>query len=155
MQVATDVHIRWMIRKDTPAFLRIESASFDYPWCEEDLLSELTQRNVIAQVAELDEQVVGYIVYELFKTKLEILNFAVHPDYRRQGIGTALMRKMAGKLTTGRRSRIVFHVWDHNLDAHLFLRACGFRATGIVDGFFREHNLDAYRFVLRSGEFAR
>ena len=32
------MHIRWMIRRDMPEVLRIEQASYDYPWCEEDFL---------------------------------------------------------------------------------------------------------------------
>ena len=80
------LHIRWMIRRDMPEVLRIEQASHDYPWCEEDFLRCLRQRNCIGMVAEVGEKVVGFMIYELHKTKLHIMNFAVHPDCRRAGI---------------------------------------------------------------------
>ena len=43
----TRVHIRWMIRRDMPEVLAIEHASFEYPWCEEEFLRVLRQRNCI------------------------------------------------------------------------------------------------------------
>ena len=83
----TRVHIRWMIRRDMPDVLRIEHGSDDHPWSEEDFLRCLRQRNCIGMVAEQGERVVGFMIYELHKAKLHILNFAVHPAFRRYGVG--------------------------------------------------------------------
>src|SRR5438045_6165199 len=77
------VHIRWMIRRDMPEVLQTEQESFEYAWTEEDFLKCLRQRNCIGMVAEQGERVVGFMIYELHKAKLHILNFAVHPQYRR------------------------------------------------------------------------
>ena len=55
----TRVHIRWMIRRDMPEVLAIEHASFEYPWCEEEFLRVLRQRNCIGMVAEHGERIVG------------------------------------------------------------------------------------------------
>ena len=38
------VHIRWMIRRDMPEVLAIESQSFEFPWSEEDFINCLRQR---------------------------------------------------------------------------------------------------------------
>ena len=76
------VHIRWMIRRDMPEVLAIEHASFEYPWCEEEFLRVLRQRNCIGMVAEHEDRVVGFMIYELHKTKLHVLNFAVAPGWR-------------------------------------------------------------------------
>src|SRR5262245_49541922 len=70
------VHIRWMIRRDMPEVLQIEQDSFDYSWTEEDFLRCLRQRNCIGMVAEAGERVVGFMIYELHKSKLHVLNFA-------------------------------------------------------------------------------
>ena len=80
------VHIRWMIRRDMPEVLRTEQESFEYSWTEEDFLKCLRQRNCIGMVAEQGEKVVGFMIYELHKAKLHILNFAVHPNFRRGGL---------------------------------------------------------------------
>ncbi len=70
-------HIRWMIRRDMAEVLEIESEGFEFPWREEDFIRCLRQRNCIGMVAEHAERVVGFMIYELHKTRLHLLNFAV------------------------------------------------------------------------------
>ena len=50
---------------------------FEFPWSEEEFIRCLRQRNCIGMVAEHGERVVGFMIYELHKTRLHILNFAV------------------------------------------------------------------------------
>jgi ribosomal-protein-alanine N-acetyltransferase len=138
------VHIRWMIRRDMPEVLAIEHASFDLPWCEEEFLRVLRQRNCIGMVAECGERVVGFMIYELHKTKLHVLNFAVHPEFRRQGVGHQMVAKLVGKLSGHRRTRIVVHARESNLAAHLFYKVQGFRATEVLRGYFEDTGEDAY-----------
>ncbi len=80
------VHIRWMIRRDMADVLEIENSSFEFPWFEEDFIRCLRQRNCIGMVAEYDEHIVGFMIYELHKSRLHILNFAVHPDFLKSGV---------------------------------------------------------------------
>ena len=87
-QTSVCVHIRWMIRRDMPAVLGIENSCFEFAWNEDDFIRCLRQRNCIGMVAEEDDQVVGFMIYELHKNRLHILNFAVHADHRRSGVGT-------------------------------------------------------------------
>lgn len=82
----TEVQIRWMIRRDMPQVLEIENASFPIPWTEEEFIDCLSQRNCIGMVAERHERIAGFMIYELQKSKLHVLNFAVHPEFRRQGL---------------------------------------------------------------------
>ena len=89
----TRVHIRWMIRRDMPEVLAIEHASFEYPWCEEEFLRVLRQRNCIGMVAEHGERIVGFMIYELHRNKIHVLDFATHPEYRRRGVGRQMLLK--------------------------------------------------------------
>ena len=57
-----------MIRRDMPEVIPIETASFEFPWSEDDFVRCLRQRNCIGMVAEMDDQVVGFMIYELHKT---------------------------------------------------------------------------------------
>ena len=81
------VHIRWMIRRDMPSVLAIEQECFEFPWYEDDFIRCLRQRNCIGMVAEHGERVVGFMIYELHKAKLQVLNFAVAGEFRRGGVG--------------------------------------------------------------------
>ena len=138
------IHIRWMIRRDMPEVLAIEQASHDYPWSEEEFLRVLRQRNCIGMVAEQGERVVGFMIYELHKSKLEVLDFAVHADHRRQGVGQQMVAKLVGKLSSHRRTRIVLALRETSLSAQLFYRVQGFRATEVARGHFEDTGEDAY-----------
>src|SRR5512142_3043713 len=92
------VHVRWMIRRDMPEVLGIEHASFEYPWCEEEVLRVLRQRNCIGMVAEQGERIVGYMICELHRNRIHVLDFATHPDFRRHGVGRQMVAKLVSKL---------------------------------------------------------
>lgn len=138
------VHIRWMIRRDMPEVLDIEELCFEFPWSEEDFIRCLRQRNCIGMVAECDEQVVGFMIYELHKNRLHVLNFAVHPDFRRRQVGSAMVKKLVGKLSQQRRNRILLEIRETNLDAQLFFRDRGFRAISVLRDFYDDTTEDAY-----------
>jgi len=138
------VHIRWMIRRDMSDVLEIENNSFEFPWFEEDFIRCLRQRNCIGMVAEYDEHVVGFMIYELHKTRLHILNFAVHPEFHRCHIGLQMVSKLRSKLSYQRRTQITLEVRETNLEAQLFFRGQGFRATNVLRGYYEDSPEDAY-----------
>jgi len=146
------VHIRWMIRRDMPEVLQIEQDSFDYSWTEEDFLRCLRQRNCIGMVAEHGDKVVGFMIYELHKNKLHILNFAVCPSYRRTGIGGQMTAKLVGKLSSHRRTKISLAVRESNLNAQMFFRSQDFRATKVLRNYYEDSGEDAYLMQLRMAE---
>lgn len=140
------LEIRWMIRRDMAEVLAIEQANVGPPWDEQDFLNALRQRNSIGMVAELNQRVVGFMIYELSRPQIEVLNFAVHPEFRRLGIGERMVAKLHGKLHTtapAKRKRLVFHVRESNLGGQQFLAACGLRAE-LVRGHYKRE--DGYRF---------
>ena len=138
------VHIRWMIRRDMSEVLDIEQESFEFPWSEDDFIRCLRQRNCIGMVAEHDDRVAGFMIYELHKTRLHILNFAVAGAYRRRGIGQQMSNKLVGKLSNQRRTRIVLEVRETNLAAQLFFKETGFRAVSVLRDFYEDTTEDAY-----------
>lgn len=138
------VHIRWMIRRDMSEVLDIESGCFEFPWSEEDFVRCLRQRNCIGMIAEHDDQVVGFMIYELHKSRLHILNFAVAARYRRSGVGSQMVDKLVGKLSTQRRTRITLEVRETNLAAQLFFRSQGFRAVSVLRDYYEDSPEDAY-----------
>src|SRR6266404_2170273 len=138
------VHIRWMIRRDMPEVLLAETESFEYAWTEEDFLRCLRQRNCIGMVAEQGEKVVGFMIYELHKSKLHILNFAVLPVSRRQAVGTQMVQKLVSKLSSHRRTKITLEVRETNLSAQLFFRSQGFRAMRVLRSYYDDSGEDAF-----------
>lgn len=138
------VQIRWLIRSDWNDVLDIERTCFEQPWTEEDFLVCLRQKNCIGMVAERDLRIVGFMVYELHKTYLVLLNFAVSPELHRQDIGTAMFNRLVDKLSQQNRSCIELLVRETNLDAQLFFRKQGFRAVSVLRGHYDDTGEDAY-----------
>jgi ribosomal-protein-alanine N-acetyltransferase len=118
--------------------------SFAFAWTEEDFLRCLRQRNCIGMVAECGEKVVGFMIYELHKAKLHILNFAVHADWRRQSVGGQMVAKLISKLSSHRRTRITLEVRESNLAAQVFFSKQGFRAVRVLRAFYEDSGEDAY-----------
>ncbi len=133
-----------MIRRDMPEVLNIEAQSFEFPWSEDDFIRCLRQRNCIGMVAECDEQVVGFMIYELNRNLLHVLNFAVRSDFRRRGLGSQMLDKLVGKLSQQRRNRITLEVRESNLAAQLFFRRAGFRAVSVLRDYYEDTTESAY-----------
>src|SRR5438067_8919022 len=138
------VHIRWMIRRDMPEVLQTEQQSFEFAWTEEDFLRCLRQRNCIGMVAEQGEKVVGFMIYELHKAKLHILNFAVNSTCRRFGVGAQMVQKLISKLSSHRRTRITLDVRETNLAAQLFFSKQGFKAVRVLRSYYEDSGEDAF-----------
>ncbi len=154
------VFIRWMIRRDMGDVFDIENST-EHPWVADDFFSTLRQRNNIGMVAEYDQRVVGFMIYELRKSSLKIFNLATHPTMRRLTVGTQLISKLIGKLSSHRRTHLEFDVRETNLPLQQFLRAkkkqqlpAGpldywgvFTATEVIREHFEDTGEDAYRMV--------
>ena len=142
------VHIRWMVRRDMLEVLDVENESFEFPWKEEDFIRCLRQKNIIGMVALQRELVVGFMIYELHKMRLDVLNFAVDPQARRLGVGRTMVDKLTSKLSNqpGRLNRIELEVRETNLDAQLFFQRCGFRAVSTLRDFYDDTDEDAIQF---------
>jgi ribosomal-protein-alanine N-acetyltransferase len=91
-----------MVRRDLVDVTALDGLKGGEPWGEEGFLSRLRNRNCIGFVAEAGLAVAGFIVYELHKRHLTILRIG-------GGIPamTLLARKLVGKLSTHRRTRLV------------------------------------------------
>jgi ribosomal-protein-alanine N-acetyltransferase len=134
-----------MIRRDMPDVMGIELSSFEYSWTEDDFLRCLRQRNCIGMVAERGDNILGFMVYELHRTRLHVLNFAVQPTVRRTGVGKMMVAKLIYKLCSHRRQKITLAVRESNIDAQLFFRAHRFSAAKVLRSYYEDSGEDAYQ----------
>lgn len=144
-------HIRWMIKRDMIEILQIENESFEFPWSEDDFIRCLRQRNCIGMTAEYQERITGFMIYELHHNRLHVLNFAVAREFRRKGVGQQMVKKLIGKLSSQRRTRLMLEIRETNLAALIFFRKLGFRAISVLRDFYVDTTEDAYlmQFLLK------
>ncbi len=139
--------IDWLKRCHMAEVMEIENLSFESPWTERDFICCLRQRNCIGKIAAFDERVVGFMCYELQKSSIQFLDFAVHTDFRRLSIGRQMAADVTGKLSHHahqRRNCVMLGVRETNVDAQLFFRAMGFHAVAVLRNTYQDSTDDAY-----------
>lgn len=135
---ALKLNIRWMIRRDMPGVVEIEQRSFKFSWGEDDFIRCLRQRNCIGMVTEYKEKIIGFMIYELHKNSLHILDFAVTPRMRHKGVGAHMISRLMDKLSNQRRNHITLEIRESNLPAQLFFKYLGFRAVSALREFYKD-----------------
>ena len=80
--------------------LKIESASFKYPWSKEVFLSTIRDRDTVSMVVEPSKgKAAAFLIYELHDHVIQILDLGVKAEFRHQGIGEALIDEVKHKLS--------------------------------------------------------
>lgn len=134
------VSIRWLLSSsDMEDVLRIERESFEFPWSRDDFMTCLRSRNCIGMVAESKRDgrtIVGFMIYELHRGRLELLNMAVAPELRRRSIGQQMVQRLFGKLEQQGRTEIRVTVRERNLLAQLFFRSQCFRCIDSLPDYY-------------------
>ncbi|MBA4371615.1 MAG: ribosomal-protein-alanine N-acetyltransferase [Thermodesulfovibrio sp.] len=105
--LATELIINRMTDEDIPEVLAIETASFTVPWSETLFMNELRSPLARPVVARHNNRIAGYLCSSLVLDEGHILDVAVHPSGRRQGLGRRLLQETLDHL--GQQGcRIVF-----------------------------------------------
>lgn len=93
-----NVTIRRMKISDIDIVFALEQEIFSDPWTIESFRIEINNRqNSYPCVLLLDNLIVGYAVVWYYSGEIHIGNFAVHPGYRKQGLGKRLLRHIFDK----------------------------------------------------------
>ena len=146
------VKIRWLdIEKHLTSVVRIERASFDYPWTPDEFKIYKNSRTTSSVVAVDGAKVVGYMFYELHKNHIQLINLAISPSDRRTGIASGLLLRLISKMSPDRRNMITTQIRESNLAAQLFFRASGFISSKIIGQCFDGTDESAYEMVFRHG----
>ena len=145
------VHVRWMVRRDFAEVLAIEETCFEFPWTDEEFLQCLQQPNCLGMVAEYEERIVGFVIYETPKNRFFITNIAVASEFQRHGVARQMVHKLVSKMIYQRRNKIGIEIRETNLPALLCFRALGFRTTTTLKNFYDNQDEDAYVLQYRLG----
>jgi len=140
------VSLRPLVASDLPAVLTIEQASFPSPWKPEFFLSELSNSYARLIVAERAGQVVGYFCRWLVADEVHILDVAVHPDYRRCGVGKVLLREILDEARQNGARSASLEVRVSNLPAIGLYQTFGFHQVALRQQYY-ENGEDAFLMV--------
>ena len=117
---------RWLIGRDMDEILGIDNVSHEpfYRWNRAEWSDMLKERSTVGRVIvdEDTERVFGFVVYRLQKPSIQVLKLAVHPLFRRRGIGAAMLREIESKVTQrAGREFVTIDVCERELPMQLLL----------------------------------
>ncbi|NLM69153.1 MAG: ribosomal protein S18-alanine N-acetyltransferase [Firmicutes bacterium] len=129
---------------DIPGVQVIERHSFTTPWSMQAFITEITENDCAHYlVMRRVEQVVGYIGMWVIVDEGHITNVAVHPVWRRQGIGTKLLKAMDRLAYELGVRKMTLEVRVSNHKAQALYRKLGYRDAGIRPKYYLDNGEDA------------
>ena len=140
-----NIEIRQAKLYDVPALARIERDSFDSPWSADEITKDVTSDDgsIYVAVALIGDERAGYADMRIIKGESQIYNIAVAPEFRKQGIGEALLDHMVRKSEEIGLSIITLEVRAGNEAAMALYEKMGFRKVGTRPGYYAKGSEDA------------
>ena len=121
----------------------LEKICFSDPWSENSIASELNNQLSLWLVAEDNGRVAGYIGSQTVMGESDMMNVAVHPNYRKQGIATALIVGLVEELRKQESYCLTLEVRASNENAISLYRKLDFREVGCRKNYYRNPKEDA------------
>ena len=122
---------------------QIEKLCFSDPWSENSIASELENDLSFWLVAMDGEKVAGYVGSQSVLGETDMMNIAVHPDYRRQGIARQLIEALICALKERGSRSLMLEVRASNEPAKALYGEMGFRQIGIRPRYYSKPREDA------------
>jgi len=117
--------------EDVPFCLEVQASQEDSTFSEQDFRNSIIDPNVIYLVAELNQQVIGFILGFIVPTRRKeatIHSTMVRRQYSHKGIGSSLVRKFA-ELAFEQGVELIFAEVEEGPDK--FYEKCGFKKVGV------------------------
>jgi ribosomal-protein-alanine N-acetyltransferase len=121
----------------------LEAICFADPWSEKSVASELTNPLSLWLVAMDRDRLAGYVGSQSVLGESDMMNVAVHPDYRRQGIAEALCNALVDALKEKGNHCLTLEVRASNDPAKALYEKLGFIQVGLRKNYYRNPKEDA------------
>jgi ribosomal-protein-alanine N-acetyltransferase len=138
-----NIVVRPMTAADLPAVVELDTLSFSTAWPDKAFEMELANENARCWVAEADGQVAGALVIWSVLDEAHIATIAVHPNFRRQGVGRQLLN--AAMQAAYREGARIYHleVRAGNFVAQRMYAEFGFEVVGRRPKYYKDTGEDA------------
>jgi [ribosomal protein S18]-alanine N-acetyltransferase len=140
------VTIRRLGLGDLPQVIAIERRAFPTPWSSAMFVLELSKASSISVGAFLPGRrrggsLAGYLIASRYADVWHLMNLAVDPPLRRQGLGALLLEELIVRVSPV--EPITLEVRPSNGAAIALYKRFGFQAAGLRPGYYRDTGEDA------------
>lgn len=136
-------------KEDVNGLYEVSSLSLKETWSLGSIEQELSNKFARYIVCKDGDKVIGFIGAWLIASEGQITNLAVHPDYRKKGIGKKLMKSLISSLKNEDCNAITLEVRESNTVAKNLYKSLGFLSEGIRKNFYEDNKEDANIMWLR------
>jgi [ribosomal protein S18]-alanine N-acetyltransferase len=133
--------IRRLAYSDLPAVIAIERRSFPTPWSLAMFVLELSKPSGVCLAATEGDELIAYLVCSRYEEAWHLMNVAVTPHRRREGIASSLIERLFE--ITGEGAQVTLEVRLSNRSAIAMYERFGFRPAGIRPRYYHDNGEDA------------
>lgn len=133
--------IRTLTYSDLPRVLAIERRAFPTAWSLSMFVLELSKPSGICLAATQGSELLGYLICARYAEAYHLMNVAVDPDRRRQGIARSLIDELLER--AGADASITLEVRVSNAGAIALYESYGFRGVGTRRRYYADTGEDA------------
>ena len=143
--IALDAVVAASSAADLDAVMEIERLSFATPWVRQAFADEIERPWARLEILrdEASGRAIGFCNYWLVADELHILNIAVHPDFRKQGQASLLVRHILAAARQGKVRVVSLEVRASNHAARSLYRKFGFCEVGVRPKYYADNGEDA------------
>ncbi|MDP1847936.1 MAG: ribosomal protein S18-alanine N-acetyltransferase [Solirubrobacteraceae bacterium] len=136
------LEIRRLTYADLPELIAIERRAFPTPWSLAMFVLELSKPASVCLAALRGDRMIGFLICSRYDTVWHIMNVAVDPDCRRQGVAGKLLTDLLRRID-GKGARFTLEVRESNTGAIELYQRFGFRAAGRRRRYYQDNGEDA------------
>jgi len=131
--------LRQMVEDDLETVVKIESASYPFPWTF-GIFHDCLHVGYTCRVYEIDNEVVAYAVMSIGAGEAHILTLVVREDCRKSGLGNMFMKNMLLIAKQHHVETMLLEVRPSNLNAIRLYRTLGFNELGVRPDYYPAEN---------------
>ena len=137
------MEIRKMTDREVPQVAELEKLCFAMPWSEKSVAGELDNPLALWLVVMEGDRLAGYVGSQTMMDETDMMNLAVAPQFRRQGVGETLVNALVASLKELGSRCLTLEVRDSNGPARALYAKLGFVEVGRRRGYYRDPREDA------------
>ena len=118
--------IEKMLTTDLPCIIEIENICFSSPWKLSYFETEMEYRDSTCLTIRYDKKIIGYVILRTFVDETHIMNIAIHPDHRENGIATKALEYVFKNIS--KENFMLLEVRSSNIAAQNLYKKMGFRS---------------------------
>lgn len=151
----TKIRVRIAKSSDLDDIYELDVQTFAMPWSKEALSYDILENDsAFVIVAEYEGEFAGYADIWTVLDEADLNSIAVIVDFRRKGIGDAIMLAMIEMLSTSGVATINLEVRVSNMPAIKLYKKYGFNECGVRPGYYLDNGEDALIMKRETGGYA-